>query len=125
MQAMRQSSPEYLAAPEVSQLRDEAEFGHHRVVVENYATKAAPGGICRVFVSSDSGRSFVEAGWAVSTFSRAKLLAMGRHWPPDECRLSLIDGGGIEVNYIDHLDASHASVLTARFSFESRRWKVQ
>ena len=92
--------------------------------LENYATKAEPGGVCKVYLSSNSRKSFEALGWAVSVLDRVKLAATGRHWPPDECRLKGLGDDGIEVSYIDHIDASDARVFTAKYSFQSRQWKV-
>jgi hypothetical protein len=121
---MMQPSPEYLAAPEVSQSREEASSGQRRVVVENYATKIEPGGVSRVYLSTDGGRSFAAVGWSISAIERIKLLVKGRHWPPEECRLNRISDDGIVVNYLDHLDASDAQVFTIKYSFQTGQWRV-
>jgi len=117
-------SAEYLVAPDVSRSREQACAGLWHVVLENYATSAKPGGISTVYLSADGGDTFASVDWPVSAIGRIKLAVAGRHWPPDECRLGRVSDDGVEVMYLDHLDASNAKVFTATYSFETRQWQV-
>ena len=119
-----QPSPEYLTAPEVSRSREVETVGNLCVVLENYWAGKNLSDVSTISVSHDGGLTFAPIGWQLSWLDHVGLLIRGRTWPPDHCHLKRVDEAGIEMSYIDQLDASEAAVFVVNYSFQSERWRT-